>query len=203
MTIFNPDEQNRNLDSRIVAGMERLSQVFRALLWEQAVQQSLSPIQIQLLIFIRYHSAAENNVSYLAGAFDLTKPTISDAVKVLAQKGLIRKIPDLSDSRRYSIELTAGGMQVVSDTESFTAPFTEWIVQVGEGEKQLLWKAIAGLIRTLNRTGVISVQRTCYSCRYHTVEEDIHFCNLLKEQLPVENIRIDCPEYAAGQGMTV
>ena len=56
MSVFNLEEQNTNLDSKIVAGLERLSQVFRILLWEKAKEHSLSPIQIQLMIFIQHHS---------------------------------------------------------------------------------------------------------------------------------------------------
>ncbi len=79
MSVFDPSEQNIDLDKKIVAGLERLSQVFRALLWDHAKAYNLSPIQIQLLIFIRYHRPEHNSVSYLAGEFSVTKPTISDA----------------------------------------------------------------------------------------------------------------------------
>lgn len=35
MSVFNLDKQNSNLDNKIVAGLERLSQVFRILLWKK------------------------------------------------------------------------------------------------------------------------------------------------------------------------
>jgi len=89
MSVFNIIDQNINLDSKIVAGLERLSQVFRILLWEKAKEYSLSPIQIQLMIFIQHHSQDKTTISYLAQEFNFTKPTISDAVKVLEQKKLI------------------------------------------------------------------------------------------------------------------
>jgi hypothetical protein len=33
-SIFNLDNQNSNLDSKIVAGLDRISQVFKTLLWK-------------------------------------------------------------------------------------------------------------------------------------------------------------------------
>lgn len=66
MSIFNLNTQNENLDNKIVAGLERLSHVFKALLWEKAKEHSLSPIQIQLLIFIHNHTQEKTTVSYLA-----------------------------------------------------------------------------------------------------------------------------------------
>src|SRR3546814_20253589 len=91
MSVFDLNEQNSNLDSRIIAGLERLSHVFRTLLWQKAGEERLSPIQLRLLVFIRYHAPDMNNVSYLAREFNVTKPTISDAIKVLGIKGLDRK----------------------------------------------------------------------------------------------------------------
>lgn len=197
MSIFNPEDQNKHLDNKIVAGLERLSQVFRTLLWEQAKVKQLSPIQIQLLIFIRYHGPSQNNVSYLAREFSVTKPTISDAIKVLEQKGLIKRTGDTIDNRRYSITLTATGKKIVADTEGFTMPLTQWVVQTGEKEKEMLWKSITGLIRSLNEAGWISVQRDCYSCRHYMQKEGKHFCQLINEVLLVKDIRIDCPEHVA------
>lgn len=195
MSIFDLNEQNRYLDNKIVAGLERLSQVFRALLWEKAREQGLSPLQVQLLLFIQYHPETQNNVSYLAGEFSVTKPTISDAIKILEQKKLIRKLVVSSDSRRYSIQLTAAGRKVVRETEDFTAPFSTWISQVKPPQKELLWKAIADLIRMLNQTGIITVQRTCYTCKHNSFRNGMHFCNLLNEKLTTNDIRIDCPEH--------
>ena len=91
MSVFNLQDQNSDLNSKIVAGLERLSQVFRILLWEKAKEQGLSPIQIQLLIFIQHHSADKATISYLAQEFNFTKPTISDAIKVLEEKNLLKK----------------------------------------------------------------------------------------------------------------
>lgn len=193
MSVFNLDIQNNHTDNKIVAGLERLSQVFRALLWEQAKEQLLSPIQIQLLIFIHYHNDGKNNVSYLAQEFSVTKPTISDAIKILGQKNLICKIPNPADNRRYSIRLTEAGKTVVRNTENYTGPISEWLAGTGCAEKEMLWASISDLIRTLNRAGIISAQRTCYNCRYYAAHNN--FCMLLNERLYTKDIRIDCPEH--------
>lgn len=195
MPVFNLEDQNINLDNKIIAGLERLSQVFRILLWEKAKAYSLSPIQIQLLIFIRYHSADKTTVSYLAQEFNVTKPTISDAIKVLEQKKLIRKLTDSTDTRSYTIQLTAAGKKIVTGTEDFADPLVGMMEQASEKDKAILWDSISDLIWQLNRSGIISVQRTCYNCRHYMVKNKTHFCNLLNLRLETKEIRIDCPEY--------
>lgn len=195
MSAFNLNEQNSNLDYKIVAGMERLSQIFRALLWNQAKRYNLSPIQLQILIFIHYHDAEKNTISYLAREFNVTKSTISDAVKSLALKSLIKKAGNESDGRSYSLQLTAEGESTVNRTEGFAEPFCRIIGQQTGPDKEFLWAHISGLIRALQAQGIISVQRTCYNCKHHCIKNGSDYCNLLNQKLLVKDIRIDCGEF--------
>lgn len=43
--------QNQSTESKIVASLERISQAFRVLVWNESKGHSLSPIQIQVLFF--------------------------------------------------------------------------------------------------------------------------------------------------------
>ena len=195
MSVFNLEEQNKNLDSKIVAGLERLSQVFRILLWEKAKEHSLSPIQIQLMIFIQHHSQDKSTISYLAQEFNFTKPTISDAIKVLEQKKLIKKHTDSIDTRSYTIQLTAQGKKIVAETEIFANPLTEIISKSTKADKLVLWDNITNLITQLNQLEVISVQRTCFNCKHYSNIGKTHFCQLLNQKLQTQDIRIDCSEF--------
>lgn len=195
MSVFNLINQNSSLDNKIVAGLERLSQVFRILLWEKAKEHGLSPIQIQLLIFIQYHSTDKCTVSYLAQEFNFTKPTISDAIKVLEQKNFIKKNTDSSDTRSYTIQLTASGKKIVLETENFANPITEIITKSNEADKLILWENISNLISLLNRQEIISIQRTCFNCGHYTIKNKDAFCSLLNQKLLTKDIRIDCEEF--------
>ena len=121
-SIFNTKTQQENLSNKIVVGLERVSEAFKVLLWEKAKTLGLSPIQIQILIFIAYHKQELSNVSHLAKEFNVTKPTISDAVKVLEKKDYITKAPSSTDNRSYSILLSAHGKKIVQTTNSFANP---------------------------------------------------------------------------------
>jgi DNA-binding MarR family transcriptional regulator len=195
MSVFNLKQQNSNLDNKIVAGLERLSQVFKVLLWEKAKQHGLSPIQIQLLIFIQHHSADKSTISYLAQEFNVTKPTISDAVKVLEQKKMIKKQADEVDTRSYNIQLTAAGKSIISDTEHFVNPITEIIAEIRQPEKLVLWENITKLITQLHQSGAISVQRTCHYCKHFSSKNKAPYCKLLEQKLLPQDIRIDCAEF--------
>ena len=48
---------------KLLIGLERISQAFKVLLWNKAKEYGLSPIQIQILIFVAHHKSEYNNVS--------------------------------------------------------------------------------------------------------------------------------------------
>ena len=194
-SIFNPEQQQKDISSKIVAGLERISEVFKILLWEKAKLVGLSPIQIQILIFIAYHKQNLCNVSHLAKEFNVTKPTVSDAVRVLDRKGMIAKDFSSSDSRSYSITLTDLGIKTVDEIYDFANPLKKQIDTIDPNELENLFETMSKLIYKLNRSGILTVQRTCYGCKFYQKKEDTDYCNLLQKKLFSQDIRLDCPEY--------
>ncbi|TNJ45286.1 MarR family transcriptional regulator [Tamlana fucoidanivorans] len=195
MSIFNPYTQEEDISSKIVAGLERISEAFKVLLWEKAKTLGLSPIQIQILIFIKHHTLNFCNVSHLAKEFNLTKPTISDAVRVLIKKELINKAHSTTDSRSYSIQLSHTGHAIVKETEHYAEPLKKQLSNSDAYSLEQTFKILSELIFKLNKLGILTVQRTCYRCRYYQKNKDQHYCNLLEKQLQTVEIRIDCPEF--------
>lgn len=194
-SIFNPNYQQLDLSSKIVSGLERVSEVFKILLWEKAKLVGLSPIQIQILLFIAYHKTELCNVSHLAKEFNVTKPTISDAIKVLDKKQMIIKDYSLADSRRYSILLSQLGTDIVSQTNDFANPLKSLIGNIEQTELDSVFKTLSELIYKLNSTGILSVQRTCFGCKFYSKQDASDYCNLLEKKLLKSEIRLDCPEY--------
>ncbi len=192
---FNPKQQEKDFSSKIVAGLERVSEVFKILLWEKAKLVGLSPIQIQILIFIAFHKQNLCNVSHLAKEFNVTKPTVSDAIKVLDNKGLIIKNFSSSDNRSYSISLSELGNDIVSQTNDFSNPLTKQVNSFSRSELESLFGTLSQLIYKLNRNGILSVQRTCYGCKFYEKNKKLDYCNLLQKELLRQEIRLDCPEF--------
>jgi DNA-binding MarR family transcriptional regulator len=188
--------RDQTIESRIIASLERISQAFRVLLWQESKEFSLSPIQVQVIIFLLHHSREKRKVSYLASEFDLTKATISDTIKTLEQKQLIRKEEEPEDTRSYIISLTDKGRDIAGKTSLFTNEIRTPVDLLNEDDKENLLLSLTGIIRHLNKTGVITVQRMCQTCSYYRSSGDgQHFCKLLNQSLEVKDLRVDCPEY--------
>lgn len=192
---FDTESQQQSLTSKVVVGLERISEVFKTLLWDQSKSTGLSPIQIQTVVFVAYHKPELCKVSYLAQEFNVTKPTISDAVRVLLLKGLIEKKDAGGDSRSYIIGLTHQGKEVLQGIEQFASPVGVELEKLGEAQLTHIYESLTTLIYQLNQSGVLTVQRTCYACHFHEKKSGKDFCNFLNQSLATDEIRIDCPEY--------
>lgn len=194
-SIFNPSDQESDLSSKIVVGLQRISEAFKVLLWEKAKLLGLSPIQIQILIFISYHKNEYCNVSHLAKEFNLTKPTISDAIRVLDKKGMISKDYSSADSRSYSVGLSDLGENLVCEIENFASPLKTQLKDFEHADLEHLFETLGKLIYQLNCNGILTVQRICYGCKFYNKTENKDYCNLLDKELLNTDIRLDCPEY--------
>lgn len=192
------DLSNQSVESKIVASLERIAQAFRVLLWQESKEFSLSPIQVQVLIFLLYHSEEKRKVSYLAAEFNMTKATISDTVKTLEQKKLIMKAYEPHDTRSYVIHLTRKGEDIASRTSLFTREIRTPVNKLHPDDKENLLLSLLNIIRHLNRTEVITLQRMCMNCSYYR-SSDGHFCTLLNQPLHVQDLRVDCPEHQMKQ----
>ena len=194
-SVFNPKQQEQDISSKIVVGLERVSEVFKILLWEKTKLVGLSPIQIQILIFITYHKQELCNVSHLAKEFNITKPTISDAVKILDKKKMIIKDYSSSDSRSYTLLVSALGKDIVEQIHDFANPLKTQVDNLEPNDLQSVFRSLSELIYKLNRNGILTVQRTCFGCKFHEKNDLSDYCNLLEEKLLNQDIRLDCPEF--------
>lgn len=192
---FDPAHQNGSAESKIIAALERIAQAFRVLLWQESKAFSLSPIQVQTLIFLHYHSAGKRKVGYLADEFNMTKATISEVVKTLEQKKLIRREYEPSDTRSYRIHLTPEGMQMADKTSCFTRQLQTPIDQLAAPDKEMLLLSLMDIIYALNQSGLITIQRMCRTCSYYRQPEGSHYCTLLQKPLAATMLRLDCPEH--------
>ncbi len=204
-SVFDPSGQHDNVDARIVATLERLSQVFRVRLREEARQRNLSPIQAQLLIYLLHHDVELRRVSQLAREFDLTQATVSDAVASLETKGFVRREQWPDDRRVMTLRLTAGGEKLATPLSNWADPIREHLERFSPVEREAVMRFLMELTGSLQRSGLITVARMCVTCRFfrrdvRPGEASPHHCGFLDVPLGGPNLRVDCPEHEAAVG---
>lgn len=199
MSAFDRETQQNDIRAKTIAGIERLSTVFRAALWEEAKTCNLSPLQVQILLFIAFHSDSQCNITSIAKEFAVTKATVSDAVKTLLEKELLKKNA-IEDARVFMLTLTRNGKECVKKLSGLSNFFNNSLARVPDMEMAKIWEGAVLLIGNLQNNSAIPV-RMCLSCKHFGKDHSEgapHYCNLMQKPLTIEELRVDCPEYSAG-----
>ena len=204
-SVFDPCAQHGDVDAKIVAALERLSQVFRVRLQEEAWELDLSPTQARFLIYLHYHDVELRRISQLAREFDLTQATVSDAVATLETKGLVRREQWPEDRRIVTLRLTPDGENLATTLSGWADPIREHLQPFSPDDREAVMRFLIGLIGSLQRSGLITVARMCVTCRFfqqdiHPGEPLLHHCALLDVPLGRADLRVDCPEHEPAVG---
>jgi DNA-binding MarR family transcriptional regulator len=199
---FHLPTQHEDVDAKLVAGVERLSQVFRGLLRRAADAEGLSPVQARVLLDLRFRVEAGRRVGALAREFQLTDATVSDALSTLAEKGLVAKAPDPDDRRARIVRLTAAGETTAESLSTWAEPVRDQLRDLDTDRKTEAMTLLMDLIGKLERADLISRARMCRTCRFfgdgaHDDPDAPHHCNLLDQPLGPGDLRMDCPEHEA------
>ncbi|MCS7198040.1 MAG: MarR family winged helix-turn-helix transcriptional regulator [Candidatus Bipolaricaulota bacterium] len=188
------------LDEKLVSALERLAHVLRTLLWEEATESRLSPIQIQTLLYLNSHSEGLCRVGQLAQEFGLTPATMSDAVASLEAKGLLTRKPCPEDRRAQTLRLTAKGRRSSAKLSRWADTFYQQLEHFSPEEKTQALTFLLKLIESLYRSGIITVARICLTCRFfrphvHSNSQTPHHCALMDKPLSKSDLRVDCPDH--------
>ena len=185
-----------DINEKIAFGLERISQIFRILLWEKAKKFKLSPIQIQFLLYLNNHKAYFCTVSNLAEEFGLTRATVSDAVKALVKKKLLLKRASPKDGRIFILELSREGKKIADELENWISPVKEQLEKFPEELKNTLLLFLMEFIASFQNR-VINIARMCVVCRYfkknaHPGNKKPHHCLLTDQPLALSDLKLDC-----------
>ncbi|MFI7672223.1 MarR family winged helix-turn-helix transcriptional regulator [Actinophytocola sp. NPDC049390] len=188
-----------DLDRRLTDAIERLGHGLRALSQRSARAQGLSPLQQQAVLALARMPAAQREVNALAAEFDVTTPTMSDAVSALERKELLTRSPG-ADGRRRLLTLTERGGDVARELAVWDQQVVAAVAKLPVEDRATTLHTLLRVIADLQRDGVVSVTRMCTTCRFfgpgvHADPAAPHHCDLLRKPLPLTALRTDCAEH--------
>jgi len=195
----NNSEKNQTLkssiDQKIVAAFERISQALRAMSWSYSKSLSLNPAQTQVLVFLYGHPKLFLKISLLAKEFGITNATMSDTVRLLEEKQLVRKTLFVQGSRNYFLSLTDKGKDLAKLASSYTHTLTDILKVLPISDSEGLLGSLSNIIYGLYKSGVSPVQRMCKTCKFHNEVDGTTYCHLLKKPLDKTELQIDCADH--------
>jgi len=198
-SVFHPETQHQDVGAKVVAALERLVHLFRHLVWNEAKAHGLSPIQVRVLIYLLVHDPSRCRVGHLAREFQVTQPTVSDAVAALVAKGFVTKRPFPADQRVSLLQLTPAGRALAERLAGWANALKAHVDALPPERRRELMLALMELIASLQRAGLITVARMCLTCRFFQLDrfparEAPHYCLLMERPLAITDLRLDCPD---------
>jgi DNA-binding MarR family transcriptional regulator len=180
---------------RIVALVERIGRLLDA----DAHESGLLPVHWEVLRYLDRANRFSRSPAALTAYLGSTKGTVSQTVKTLQEKDLVRTEVDPKDRRRRKLSLTSKGRRQLAHD-----PLRKLAEAVGSLRQGARTALKAGLEQVLSaRLAAEGRQRfgQCRGCRYFAKthpQGGPHFCELLQEELSAAESGAICYEQVAG-----
>ena len=186
------------LDRRLVCGLAKIGLALRSQARAGATARGLSPTQGEILTFLLSRSGA--NLSDVAEALAVTRPTVSDAVDTLVRKGLVDKGRSTLDPRALCLELTPAGEREAQGAAAWPDALLEAVGELSRQEQELWLSGLRRMLTRLHDSGVLQGLRLCSDCTHFQADlqpgsDKPHYCDLSGIPLGDLEQRIDCPNH--------
>lgn len=191
------------LAERVTSGLAKVGLALKHEAWHDPASRGLSPTQAQILTLLRARWPDGCRLMDVARSLALTPPTVSEAVRALTRKGLVVKRRSPGDARALRLSLTEEGERRASLLAGWPDAFLEAVHRLSPDEQAALLAALVKMIRVLQERGRIPAQRMCPTCTYFRPNasprsERPHLCAFTGAPLGDADLRLDCPDHAAG-----
>ncbi len=192
-----PPEAEPPLELRIATALHKIGLAQKHETWTAASEEGVSPTQGQILAAVAGDGALTGGE--LAARLGVTLPTVSDAVRVLVDKGLVVKKPDPRHPRASLVALTARGRTLAAKARAWPELLATAVSAMSAGEQEVFHAGLLKMIRALQESGRIPVSRMCITCRYFAPDvhegERPHHCKLVDAPMGARDLRLDCKEH--------
>lgn len=190
---FNPTVYESESSSKIFIIIHRLSRIIKKLMWDRVKGYGLTATQGEILIHILFNPEERRKVSIISEEFGISKPTVSRAINIIIDKGLLEKRIDESERRSHILSLTPKGLEIAEKISSFANLLADLIrVEFDEKERRSILRAMLSLIEKLVKNGISPSFPSCIFCRYFEDEGESFWCDKLQMVIMPETIRLNC-----------
>ncbi len=189
-----------HIDESIVLILEKLNQIQRSLMWEIAIKEKVSPVQMQFLVYIEKNPDSLCKVSVLSREFELTKATVSDAITTLVSKKLVVRVKEKEDKRSFHIVLTGMGKKVVKKVSRWSDVLKSQIENFPAHQKETVFLFLMELVKSLFDEGAINTPRICLTCGNFQKNADTDIstpyrCNLTGKNISINDLNVGCSNF--------
>lgn len=174
--------------------LERIGEVALALRRRSGGDSGLSALQLRVLGFVADRGTEAVGVATLADVLQISRPTASDSIRILVERGYLQRKPDPKDGRSHALRLTPKGARAAASA----SPLLGALAGIPEKSMNETLIALMHVLEALVASGDVHVQRMCFTCKHYQGDRvNKHRCLLMQKSMSVADLRTDCPEHEA------
>lgn len=174
--------------------LERISNLIRGELRAFGVRHGLQPVQLDALAYLAQCNRYSDTPQAVTEFLGLTKGTVSQSLKALEAKGLVRKLADKQDKRMVHIKPTAKGNKLIEHA----IPGQRLARGLNSSEHVIgsdLAVALRSLLLGMQHANGLKSFGPCHSCRFNRTTRDGFLCGLTNEPLSKDDTKRICREH--------
>lgn len=184
------DDRQRLLDL-----LERLGTLLRTERRRISAQNGLSEVHLAILDYLSRCNRFSNTPQAVSAWLGITKGTISQSIKLLESRGLLKKQPDAEDRRVVRLGLTRRGRTLARS--GMDGAWHAVLRALPEEEVLSLVRGLERLLMGLQERHGYRTFQQCRTCRHlQTTAEGLR-CGLTQQPLTDDDLRKICMEHEA------
>lgn len=164
---------------------------FARLVAAEGWEGDLNPTQRAALLYLARANRFSRAPSHVADYLSATRGTVSQTLKALHRKGLIRERRSETDKRSFSYEPTPEGIALVSAGDGLSKVLAQLSSAEAADFADKLTHLISGLLQ--EREG--RPFGVCRTCLHHETRGKAGFCRLLHVEIGKEGLDQLCHEH--------
>ena len=190
-------DYSSTIDDKLTMAFIRMVHFQRCQLWKLARERDLTPIQMQILVFLNFFPDKIKTITDLAHEFSLKKPAISESFQALERKGLVTRERHERDRRSYLLSLTPKGRTMAENIDKYSKIVFDNMMVLSEEEKKLMHTCFVKMITSLYDNSLVNAARICISCEFFQGDKDgkAHHCTHLEKTFSDHEMEMLCPYY--------
>ncbi len=185
---------------RVAAGLAKIGLALKHRAWQETGPRGITPTQGQILAILGARPSQGLTLSAIADELAVTPATTSDAVRALADKGMVRKLRSPADGRAVLVMLTDSGRAEADRLAGWPDFLGAAAATLTPDEQTIFLRALVKMIRELQERGDITIARMCVGCRYfrpyaHPDPARPHHCAFVDAAFGDGLLRLDCADH--------
>jgi DNA-binding MarR family transcriptional regulator len=174
--------------------LERIGNLLRMEARAFGLKYGLQPVQMEALKYLTQCNRYSDTPQAVGEYLGLTKGTVSQSLKALEQKGLLKKQPDKHAKRLIHLAPTPKGRNLTKKAMQAKS-LDPALANAPSVTATELAQTLRSVLRGIQQVNGRKAFGACHTCRFNETRSQGSVCGLTHEPLSTQDVQLLCREH--------